>query len=117
MPETKGDASEIDGLLAFNTPQITNVTATYPGASTCLGLYHPWMTNWYTDTRIRCVFPELGRTVGYAVTCVYGAKDPTFSLLTWPDVLDVLQQYRDAGKPTVLVIKHNYPKEAYSFPE
>ena len=48
---------------------------------------------------------------------MYGAKDPTFSSLTWPDVLDVLQQYRDAGKPTVLVIKHNYPKEAYSFSE
>ena len=56
----------LDDLKGYNTPQITNVVATYPGAETCLSLYNPWESKWYTDSSIKCIFPELGRTVGYA---------------------------------------------------
>ena len=66
-------------LRRIDTPTITNVVATYPKNSLCLGLYNPWTENWYTDTSIRCIYPELGPTIGYAVTCVYGLPDPNYS--------------------------------------
>ena len=63
-------------LRKYDTPSITNVVATYPGSPLCLGLYNPWTENWYTDTTLRCMYPELGAVAGYAVTCVYGLPDP-----------------------------------------
>jgi len=37
-------------LEQFDTPTITNAVATYAGdRQTCLGLYHPFKINWYTD--------------------------------------------------------------------
>ena len=47
-------------LRTIDTPTITNVVATYPKNPLCLGLYNPWTENWYTDTSIRCIYPELG---------------------------------------------------------
>ena len=43
----------IKELENYDTPTITNVVATYPGKATCLSLYHPWDTNWYTDDSLR----------------------------------------------------------------
>ena len=84
----------LEELRNFDTPSITNVVATYPTNPLCLGLYNPWTENWYTDQTIRCMYPELGRLVGYAVTCVYGLPDPGFSRLTFMDVLDALDASR-----------------------
>ena len=95
-------------LRRFDTPSITNVVATYPTSPLCLGLYNPWSENWYTDQSIRCMFPELGPFVGYAVTCVYGLPDPNFSELTFMDVVDALDA---AKKPTVLVLQQKFPPE------
>src|SRR4051812_25659927 len=66
-------------LREIDTPTITNVVATYPKNPLCLGLYNPWTENWYTDTSIRCIYPDRKPTVGYAVTCTYGLPDPNFS--------------------------------------
>lgn len=101
--------TERDMLLAlkdFDTPSITNVVATYPGNPTCLGLYNPWSENWYTDQTIRCMYPELGRTVGYAVTCVYGLPDPSFKRLSFMDVVDALDA---SPKPTILALQQRFP--------
>ena len=95
-------------LCQFDTPSITNVVATYPGAPTCLSLYNPWTENWYTDQTLRCMYPELGARCGYAVTCVYGLPDPNFKGLTFMDVLDALDA---APKPTVLVLQQKFPPE------
>lgn len=96
----------LQALKDFDTPSITNVVATYPSNPLCLGLYNPWTENWYTDQTIRCMYPELGRTVGYAVTCVYGLPDPGFNRLTFMDVIDAL----DASlKPTILVLQQKFP--------
>lgn len=94
-------------LEEFDTPTVTNVIATYPGKSTCLSLYHPWDTNWYTNQDLKAMFPELGRTCGYAVTCVYGPADPNFKGL---GVGDVLRAIGDSPKPAVLFIKQDYPE-------
>jgi regulator of RNase E activity RraA len=94
-------------LRKIDTPTITNVVATYPKNPLCLGLYNPWTENWYTDTSIRCLYPELGPTVGYAVTAVYGMPDPTFvGRLSFMDVIDALDAMK---KPTILVIQQKWP--------
>ncbi len=101
--------TEREMLLAlkdFDTPSITNVVATYPANPLCLGLYNPWTENWYTDQTVRCMYPELGRTVGYAVTCVYGLPDPSFKRLTFMDVIDALDA---SPKPTILVLEQRFP--------
>jgi 4-hydroxy-4-methyl-2-oxoglutarate aldolase len=96
----------LEELKNFDTPSITNVVATYPNSALCLGLYNPWAENWYTDQSIRCMYPELGRLVGYAVTCVYGLPDPNYSRLSFMDVIDALDA---AKKPTILVLQQKFP--------
>ncbi len=99
---------KIEQLLKYDTPSITNVTATYPADKTnCLGLYHPWEGRWYTDQTLKCMFPELGRRAGYVVTVVYGMPDPTFDRLGFGDVLKAIEA---APKPVILAVKQNLPE-------
>ena len=98
----------MEELKKFDTPSITNVVATYPNSPLCLGLYNPWSEHWYTDQTIRCMYPELGRLVGYAVTCVYGLPDPNYNRRTFADVIDALDAM---PKPTVLVLEQKFPPE------
>src|SRR4029450_11671842 len=56
---------------------------------------------------IRCLYPELGPLVGYAVTCVYGMPDPNYSgRLSFMDVVDALDAMK---KPTTRVIQQKGP--------
>jgi regulator of RNase E activity RraA len=94
-------------LCTIDTPTITNVVATYPTNPLCLGLYNPWSENWYTDASIRCLYPELGPVVGFAVTCVYGVPDPNYAnRLSFMDVIDALDA---SPKPTILVLQQKFP--------
>ncbi|MCC6175950.1 MAG: RraA family protein [Chloroflexi bacterium] len=103
------DEQLFEELRKIDTPTITNVVATYPGNKLCLSIYNPWTENWYTDTSIRCVYPELGPTVGYAVTCIYGMPDPNYPKgPTFMDVVDALDAMK---KPTILVIQQKWPPE------
>jgi len=101
-------AEMLEALKAFDTPSITNVVATYPGNPLCLQLYNPWTQAWYTDQSIRCMYPEMGPVVGYAVTCVYGLPDPTYSALSFMDVVDALDA---SPKPTILVLEQRFAPE------
>jgi len=95
-------------LLNYDTPSITNVVATYPNdKELCLGLYEPWDSNWYTDDSLRCLYPELGRTAGYAVTCVFGAPTLGSNSLTF---LDVLRAIGRSPQPVVLLVKNDFPE-------
>ena len=98
----------LEKLRNFDTPAITNVVATYPTNPLCLGLYNPWTENWYTDQSIRCMYPEMGPVVGYAVTCVYGLPDPTFSRLSFMDVIEALDASK---KPTIFAYQQKFPPE------
>ena len=94
-------------LEEFDTPTVTNVVATYPNRqSSCLGLYNPWAVNWYTDERVRCIYPELGPRAGLAVTCIYGPPDPRFNRLDFSHVLD---QIRQSELPTILALEQAFP--------
>jgi len=96
----------LEKLKEFDTPSITNVVATYPDNPLCLGLYEPWGQNWYTDQSVHCIYPELGRTVGYAVTVVYGIQDPTFRRL---DMADLVAAFNKSKKPIILALKQDFP--------
>lgn len=97
------------GLRRIDTPTVTNVVATYPKNPLCLGLYNPWTENWYTDTSIRCIYPDMGAIVGHAVTCVFGLPDPNYvGRLSFMDVIDALDAMK---KPTILVIQQKWPAE------
>jgi len=97
----------LEALKRFDTPSITNVVATYPkDKKLCLGLYNPWETNWYTDQSIRCIYPELGRMAGFAVTAIYGTPTPDADRLSFGDVLRAVDRM---PKPVVLVIKQDLP--------
>jgi len=98
----------LEKLKEFDTPSITNVVATYPRNPLCLGLYEPWRSNWYTDQSVRCIYPELGRLVGYAVTVVYSLPDPNFNRLTMGDLVEALGKSK---KPSIIVIKQDFPPE------
>jgi len=98
----------LEALRDFDTPSITNVVATYPGNPLCMGLYNPWTENWYTDTSIRCMYPDLGALAGHAVTCVYGLPDPNFPGLSFMDVIEALDA---SPKPTILVFQQKFPPE------
>lgn len=92
--------SSINELLKYDTPTITNVVATHPGdTNNCLGLYHPWEGNWYTDMSLRCMYPEIGRKAGIVVTCVYGMPDPNYNRLGIGDLLNAIGE---AEKPIIL---------------
>jgi len=98
----------LEKLRGFNTPSVTNVIATYPGNPYCLSLYEPWRQNWYTDQTLRCLYPELGSTIGYAVTAVFALPNPNYKGWTIIDLLEILAR---AKKPCILVIKQDFPPE------
>lgn len=98
----------LEELRQFDTPSITNVVATYPENPLCLGLYNPWTMNWYTDQTIKCMYPEMGPVVGFAVTAVYALPDHTYSRLGFMDVIDALDA---SPKPTVFVFEQRFPPE------
>lgn len=75
-------------LRNFDTPSITNVVATYPGNPLCLEIYNPWQVNWYTDSSIKCMFPELYPLAGYAVTCIYGPPDSEYNKYTFMVIIN-----------------------------
>ena len=101
----------LEQLKSVDTPTITNAVATYPNDPNCLAIYNPWTENWYTDNTIKCMYPEMGATVGYAVTCVYGLPDPNYSGVTFMDVIDALEA---SPKPSILVFEQRFPDEISS---
>lgn len=109
MTEKYTDLELIEMLKAFDTPTITNVVATYPAKTdVCLGLYDPWACHWYTDSSMKVAYPELGRTVGYAVTAIYGMPDQTFNRLNFGDLLRALGE---SPKPAVVCIQQDFPEQ------
>lgn len=108
-PSTEEERELLERLKKFDTPTITNVVATYPANHEfCLGLYDPWECNWYTDQSLKCIYPELGRFTGFAVTCIYGMPTPNYDRLT---MLDLLKSIEESPKPAVVVMKQDLPEE------
>jgi len=99
------DAEVMQELRRFDTATICNVVATYPESDICLRLYDAWWGEYYTDTSLRCMYPELGPVCGYAATAWYSDARPEYAQLgRWalPEHLD------QTPKPVVLVAKQTY---------
>lgn len=100
---------KLERLKAYDTPSVTNVVASYPGAPQyCLCLYDAWYGKWYTDQRIKCMFPEVGRVAGLAVTCTYAMPGTSRQPLT---LRHILRAMKEADAPTVLAVKQDFPPE------
>ena len=56
----------------------------------------------YTGPEVRCLLPELGRAVGYAVTAEVTTNDPDSVALPWDDYYDALDK---SPKPVVAVMR------------
>jgi len=95
----------IQELRKFDTATICNVVATYPESDICMKLYDAWNGEYYTDTTIHCIYPELGPVCGYAATALYSDKSPEHSELNpW-----VLYDHLDSTpKPIILAAKQTY---------
>jgi len=102
---TMSDLQIMQQLRKFDTATICNVVATYPDSDICLKLYDAWHGEYYTDTSIHCIYPELGPLCGYAATAWYSDKKPEHTNLdSW-----VLCDHLDATtKPIILVAKQMY---------
>ena len=98
----------LEKLKGFSTPTISNTVATYPGNPYCLGLYDPWKGRWYTDQSVRCVFPEMGRRIGFAVTVTMAMPDPKYAPLSFTDLAEALYK---AKKPSIVVCQQVFPPE------
>ena len=72
-----------------------NVVATYPNNLHCLGLYNNWHGHWYTNQKVKCMFPEKGRRIGYAVTLVFSLPDPNKTPFSYIDLIETLDQYKN----------------------
>lgn len=99
------EAEIIEKLKEIDTPTISNVVATYLGDELCLELYDPWYGGWYTDSTIRCLFPELGSRVGYVATVVFSLKYKKRPLKKWA----LLDHIEETKKPVVLVAQQMFP--------
>lgn len=102
------ESEKLERLCRYDTPSVTNAVATYPGSDLCLGLCNPWKSQWYTDQTLRCMYPELGPKVGYAVTVTYCEPDPSYNCLGFADLCKAIAA---SPKPVILVIKQNLPEE------
>lgn len=103
-------ASLLNKLRGFSTPTVANIVATYPENPHCLRLYDPWKGNWYTDQSVRCMFPEMGRRIGYAVTVTYSVLDPDHPELPVLSFLDLIDALDRAQKPVILACRQDYPQ-------
>lgn len=102
------DEEILEGLGEIDTPTISNVIATYPKSEACLKLYDAWYGEWYTDTSIKCVYPEMKPVVGHVVTVVFcEASEKYTGVGRWvlPEKID------STDKPVVLVAEQQFPSE------
>lgn len=99
------EAQIIRELRKFDTATICNVIATYPQSDICLKLYDAWWGEYYTDTSLRCMYPELGSVCGYAATAWYSDAKPEYTKV---DRWTLLEHLNSTPKPVILVAKQTY---------
>lgn len=96
------DAKILRELRKFDTATICNVVATYPGSDICLTLYDAWEGEYYTDTSLRCIYPEHGVVCGYAATAWYSDAKPEYTKI---DDWALYEHIDGTKKPVILVAK------------
>jgi 4-hydroxy-4-methyl-2-oxoglutarate aldolase len=95
-------------LRKIDTPTISNVVATYPKREICLKLYDAWYGSWYTDTDIKCVYPDMKPVVGHVATVVFCEDSRRY---TGVDRWALPEHIEATRKPAVLVAEQQFPQE------
>jgi len=99
------DAQIIEELKKFDTATICNVVATYSGSDICLKLYDQWWGEYYTDTSLHCMYPEMSPVCGYAATAWYSDRRPYYTDIDRFALFDHLDA---TPKPIVLIAKQSF---------
>lgn len=86
------DPQLLEELRHFDSPTLFNAVTRLRGAP----------GEDYTDHTIRCLLPELGAVIGYAVTAEVTTNDPDSPALDWLDYYDLLEA---TPGPLVAVLK------------
>ena len=86
-------AAELDALRGITSPTISNAIETFDVRSRSEG---------FMDASIRCMFPDLGGMVGYAVTAKIAAREKPETSLSYFDMFDAMA---GVPKPWVVVIE------------
>jgi regulator of RNase E activity RraA len=98
----------IEKLKRIDTPTISNVVATYPKSDICLKLYDAWHGQYYTDTTVKCMFPEFEPRVGYVATVTFcEASEKYTGMGRWK----LPEHIEETKKPVVLVAEQQFPIE------
>ena len=94
----------LDGLKEFDTATLFNAVIESMGATQGGKELEDkgGMPQNYTGPEIRCLLPELGRAVGYAITAEVTTNDPDSDALPWDEYYDVMEQ---TPVPMVAVMK------------
>jgi regulator of RNase E activity RraA len=97
-------ASELEALRAITTPTIANAIETFRVRPHSEG---------FMDHTIRCMFPELGPMIGYAVTAKISARERSDTAIPpW----DMWAMMESVPKPRVVVIEDlDYPQPVGSY--
>ncbi|MHA2055243.1 MAG: RraA family protein [Candidatus Hodarchaeales archaeon] len=102
------DNDIIEELKKIDTPTISNVVASYPKSDNCLKLYDAWYGQWYTDTTIKCIYPEMGSIVGYVATVIFCEESEKFTGVNrWALPNHIIK----TKKPVVLVAEQQFSPE------
>ena len=97
-------AEELEALRSITTPTIANAIETFKLRSRSEG---------FMDTTIRCIFPELGATIGYAVTAKITARERSEKALAPWEMWAALEQ---VPRPRIVVIEDlDYPTPVGSY--
>src|SRR5687768_10181149 len=96
--------TQLERLRRIDSPTIANAIERFEVRS---------HTSGFTGTDIRCLSPELGVMVGYAVTatCDSQTEEARFDPRVW---LDVLRAVEVSPKPAVLVFQDIGPQPSHS---
>jgi regulator of RNase E activity RraA len=99
------NAQIMQELRKYDTATICNVVATYAGSDICLSLYDSWWGEYYTDSSLNCMYPELGPICGYAATAWYSDRKPEYTPV---NRLVLYKHLNTTQQPIILVVKQTY---------
>jgi len=103
QPAAESDSSCIDYLRTVDTPTVSNAIEL---------LELRLRTEGFTPLNIRCLFPELGRMVGYAVTA--HVESMTKGQADWNMFLNLYTAVAESPKPAVVVFQEVGPHPEYA---
>jgi regulator of RNase E activity RraA len=94
LPENKLTSEQIEALRKIDSPTIANAIEAFDVRD---------RTEGYASLELRCLFPELPPTVGYAITCTVDSTSPGKRPPT--ALHDLFAAVKEAPKPSIIVMK------------